>query len=395
MLVFSPATQMILPLLDGQHSIDDIVAKVGHGLTPDVLQDIVVQLDEAALLEGPTFERLMAQTRADFDQADTLPPASTAQFGEQIARQALGESASEEQVAAAAPAKVRQFFDQWMAKALEKAERPSFDKLPKAIVAPHLDYARGWINYAHIYGRMRVCERPARVVILGTNHFGFGTGVVGCNKGYETPLGTCQVDQELVQKLSKSLGDKLFEHRTDHEREHSIELQIPWIQHVFGKDDRGEYPKVFGALIHDPAVNNGVSYDGQGIDLEPFVAALKDALSKLEGPTLVIASADLSHVGPAFGEQFALNSDDPKVVGFRNSVHQNDTACLQMVAQNKPSELIATMAWQQNPTRWCSTGNLVATLLTVQPERVELLNYGASMDQGGTTMVTSVAMAMY
>ena len=394
MLVFAPATQLILPHLDGKHSVEEIVAEVGHGLTVDVLKDIIVQLDEAALLEGPAFEQLMAQTRADFDASETLPPASTAHFGDQIARQALGEAATEEQVAAEAPQRMRHFFDQWMTKALEKVEKPSFDALPRAIVAPHLDYARGWINYAQIYGRLRICERPARVVILGTNHFGFGTGVVGCNKGYETPLGTCRADQELIGLLTKSLGDTLFEHRTDHEREHSIELQIPWIQHVFGKDDRGEFPKVFGALVHDPAVSNGASYDGAGVGLEPFVEGLKQALAKLPGPTLIVASADLSHVGPAFGEQMAMIGDDPKVVAFRNSVHQHDSACLQMISQNKPSDLIANMAWQQNPTRWCSTGNLVATLMLVNPDRAELLNYGASMDQAGTTMVTSVAMVM-
>ena len=64
---------------------------------------------------------------------------------------------------------------------------------------------------------------------------------------------------------------------------------------------------------------------------------------------------------------------------------------LALVAQGKPDELTAAMAWQQNPTRWCSTGNLVATLKTLKPEKVELLRYLASLDQQGMGMVTSVA----
>src|SRR5690606_10570594 len=115
----------------------------------------------------------------------------------------------------------------WIAQTLEKVEKPSFDDLPPGIVAPHLDYWRGWLNYASIYGRMRVCDRPERVIILGTNHFGLGTGVVGCNKGYRTPLGECALDTDVEQGLRQRLGDRLFEHRFDHEREHSIELQIP------------------------------------------------------------------------------------------------------------------------------------------------------------------------
>jgi predicted class III extradiol MEMO1 family dioxygenase len=395
MLVVPPAAQMVMPLLDGNNSLDDIVSKVGRGLTPDILRDMVVQLDEAALLFGPNFDALMARTQEEFDAADTLPPASTAQFTESIARQSLGDGATEEQIEAEGARKLREFFDQWMAKSLENVAKPSFDSLPKAVVTPHLDYGRGWMNYAHVYGRLRVCDRPARVVILGTNHFGFGTGVVGCNKGFTTALGTCNADTQLVSILQKSLGNSLFEHRTDHEREHSIELQVPWIQHVFGKDERGEYPRVFGALVHDPAVNNGASYDGSGVDIESFVKALKAAMRELPGPTLIIASADLSHVGPAFGDKQALSGESEEVVKFRNSVIQHDSTCLQMILQNKPSDLIGAMAWQQNPTRWCSTGNLVATLMLVEPSKVEMLNYGLSMDQQGTTLVSSTAMAMF
>lgn len=394
MLVVPPAAQLVLPLLDGQHGLGDVVGKVGRGLTEDVLKDLLVQLDDAAFLEGPNFQKLMADTRAQFDAAEFLPPASTAAFAESLVVAALGQNATQEQKDEQGPRRLREAMDQWMGKALEKVEKPSFDELPRAIVAPHLDYGRGWINYGHIYGRLRVCEKPARVVILGTNHFGFGTGVVGCDKGYQTPLGTSPAAKDLIQKLRAALGDKLFEHRTDHENEHSIELQIPWIQHVFGKDDSGREIPVFGALVHDPAANNGLSYDGTGVDFDPFVDALKSAIAQLPGRTLVIASADLSHVGPAFGDQKPLAGDAQDVVQFRNSVHQHDINCLQSIVQGKPQDLVASMAWQQNPTRWCSTGNLVAAATVTGSSAIELLNYGAAMDQQGQTMVTSAAMVM-
>jgi len=394
MLVLAPAAQHILALLDGSNTLSDIVGKVGRGLTDDVLRDIVMQLDDAAFLEGPNFEALMRQTREAFDASDALPPGSTEAFADALVEAALGKDATPEQKAEQGPRRLREMMDQWMAKSLEKVDKPSLDALPKAIVAPHLDYQRGWINYAHIYGRLRVCERPARVVILGTNHFGFGTGVVGCNKGFTTPLGTSPVDEGLLNELRATLGDKLFEHRTDHEREHSIELQVPWIQHVFGQDPLGRFVPVFGALVHDPAANNGRSYDGSGVDFEPFVQALKGAIARQPGPTLIVSSADLSHVGPAFGDQKPLVGDAEDVVNFRNSVHQHDLACLKMLTDLKPNDLVASIAWQQNPTRWCSVGNLVATMMVAEPSKVDLLNYGAAMDQGGSTMVSSAAMVM-
>jgi hypothetical protein len=56
--------------------------------------------------------------------------------------------------------------------------------------------------------------------------------------------------------------------------------------------------------------------------------------------------------------------------------------------------LIAAMSWQGNPTRWCSVGNLVATMKLVNPEKVELLNFSGAMDEQGQALVTSAAMVM-
>jgi len=390
----SPATQMILPLMDGKHSLDDIVAQVGSGLTRPLLENIIAQLDDAALIEGPAFDALLSKIKADFDEIDTLPPAASAQFTDSVIEQTLGKDADAEQRTLQGPKKVAEVFDLWMSKALENAEKPSLDALPKAIVVPHLDYMRGWINYASAYGKLRVCDRPDRVVILGTNHFGVSTGVCGCDKGYETPMGVCRADTQMIDLMRAKVGDTLFENRYDHEHEHSIELQVMWIQHVFGKDDAGNYPAVFGALVHDPTHNNGESYDGKGVALEPFVAALKSAIRELPGRTLVISSADLSHTGPAFGDKQPLAGESPEATEARNKVLQHDHEMVQLILQNKPAELVASMAWQQNPTRWCSIGNIVATLLTVEPSEIDLLNFSAALDQQGMTMVSSVSMVL-
>jgi AmmeMemoRadiSam system protein B len=198
-----------------------------------------------------------------------------------------------------------------------------------------------------------------------------------------------------VAGLKGKLGEKLFEHRFDHEREHSVELQMMWIQHIFGKDDAGNYPRVFGALVHDPVVNNGESYDGAGVAFDPFVGALKDTLAGLPGRTLVISSADLSHCGPAFGDQRPLAGEEPEVAQLRNGILQHDMQMLELVSQNKPGDLIGAMAWQQNHTRWCSIGNLCATLKVVEPAEIKLLNYAAAMDPQGVTFVSHAAMAMW
>lgn len=397
-VVTSPAFQVVFPLMDGSRSLDDLVREVGRGLTRQHLEPLVAQLDDACLLYGPKFDALVAKMRADFDSAPTLPPASTAQMTDALAAQAMGEeafrAATPEERDRVGGEEMKKAFDEWIAKALENAPNPSFDALPKAVVAPHLDYPRGWLNYASVYGRMRVTDRPDRVVILGTNHFGEATGVCGCDKGYQTAWGVCEADDALIRELRQRLGETLFANRYDHEREHSIELHIPWIQHCLGKGDDGRYCRVFGALVHDPTVNNGQSYDGQGVGLHEFVAALKSALSALPGRTLIVSSADLSHVGPMFGDQKPMAGDGPEVEAARSKVFQHDREMLDLVRNLKPDELVAAMAWQQNPTRWCSVGNIVATMMVTEPENVEIFNYAAAMDERGMAMVSSVSMAM-
>ena len=398
MVLTSPAVQAILPLMNGQRTIDEIVAEVGKGLTRPIMETLVAQLDEAALLFGPRFDALLTRVHEEFDASPVLPPASTAAFADALAVQAAGGQASDAQKAEVGPGKLRETMDQWIAQALEKVDKPAFDALPRAIMAPHIDYPRGWVNYASVWGRMRVVDRPARVVILGTNHFGHATGVAACDKGYETPFGVSPVDPLFSAAMRRRLGDKLFEHRYDHEREHSIELQVAWVQHCLGPGGSaggsGEHCPVFGVLVHDPAVNNGESYDGNGIGLMPFVEALRETIAEAAGPTLIVSSADLSHAGPMFGDQQALAGEEAAAVQFRDKILAHDREMLELVRQNKPDELVAAMAWQQNPTRWCSTGNIVATLLAIKPSEVEILSYAAAMDPQGMGLVSSAAAVM-
>ncbi len=399
MVITHPAFQLVLPMMDGTRDLDQLVSEAGKGLERPMLEQLVAQLDDAGLLFGPVFDELVQKMRDAFDDSDTLPPGSTAQIADMLVTKEIGKEATQEQKIELGGVELGKQFDLWIDESLKNAENTSFDTLPAAVIAPHIDYIRGWMNYGHTYGRLRVVDRPDRVIILGTNHFGQSTGVCGCNKGYESPIGTCDLDLEFLEALNRELGvenaEKLLENRYDHENEHSIELHIPWIQHVFGADDFGNYPKVFGALIHDPTVNNGESYDENGLGLDGFVEALKAAIGKMPGTTLVISSADLSHVGPAFGDQQALAGDSEEAAAFRTQVATHDQDMLKMIADNKMDDLIGSMAWQQNPTRWCSIGNIAATMRVIEPTRIDLLNYAAAMDPQGTAFVSSASLAMY
>ena len=402
----APAVQMVLPLMDGTRSIPEICAAVGHGLTPPVLQELVAQLDAAGFLYGPTFDAMLAAVQKDFDKTAILPPSYTADVADMLVAQVAGSeeafnALSAEQKAEMGVKRIGEEFEIWMDESLKEAPSKRVDSLPKGLIVPHVDYARGWMNYGSGWGKLRglTNERPDRVIILGTNHFGFGTGVVGCDKGYETPLGVCEVDKHFEQVLSAKLGDadtkKLFANRYDHEREHSIELQIPWIQHVFGKDASGKYPRVFGVLVHDPCVNNGESYDNQGLGLDAFCNAVRAAVAELPGRTLIVASADLSHVGPQFGDNVPMDQNDEGFKQLCQRTAQHDQEMIRLLGQNKPEDLIAAMSWQQNPTRWCSIGCLVALYKILQPSKIEFFNYAFAASGQEAALVSSCSGATW
>jgi AmmeMemoRadiSam system protein B len=413
-LGLAPAFQRVMPLMDGSRSVEEIVAQVGGGLQTDMLQKVIAQLDAAGFLEGPTFEAMLAEVRRQFNEVEDLPPGSTADFADALVQQTLVEEAkaageepreaTDEERTEQGPARFRAALNEWMdeaAKAIaEQAEQAGktapapLESLPRALVVPHIDYARGWVNYAAAWGKLRGLDRPDRVIVLGTNHFGRGTGVTACEKGFTTPLGTCKADRAAVAHLKDALGDGLTQNQLDHENEHSIELQIPWIQAVFGEDDSGAYVPIVGVLVHDPTVNDGESYDRTGVGMDAFVAALRSAIETLPGRTLVVVSADLSHVGPAFGDEQPLTGEEEPAKAFRDKVLQHDRDMLEIVRTGSADDLIGAMSWQQNPTRWCSIGAITAALKALEPESVEPIHYMAAMDQSGMSLVSSAAMVV-
>lgn len=412
-----PMAQFILPSMDGEHTVEQIVSDAASrasqanapqqaldALTIEATQQLIAQLDNAGLIEGPRFDEMLAKMRADFDASQILPPGPTADIADALVNRVYEGKATPERLAEEGPATLRKQLEAWSNVALEQVSDPSFDTLPLALITPHSDYQRGWLNYAHAYGRMRIVDPPDRVVIFGVNHAGRGKGIVGCNKGFRTPLGTCALDTDLEAALTTNLGsddtEKYYAERYDHEREPSIELQLPWLQHAFGpadlpdSEDPAAYPKILGALIYDLTANAAEPLDDSGLALEPFLDALRNALQQLGGTTLVVAAGEMSHVGRAFGDQQTFSGNEPEATEFREKVITHDREMLKLVEDAKPDELLTSFAWNGNWSRWTGLGPVVAAIKLVEPDRVKVLNYAAAADNQGVAMVGSAAAAM-
>lgn len=181
------------------------------------------------------------------------------------------------------PAVAGQFYPQAPAKlragvaALLRDALPARGRPPLAIVVPHAGYVYSGQIAADGFSQARD-GRYDVVVILGANHTGAGFRGIGLSPAsrFRTPLGAAPVDRELARELVAACPECAMDEAV-HAREHSLEVQLPFVQ------------QLFPAARVLPIV---VASDELAL-LRRFGAALAKVLTGREA--LIVASSDLSH----------------------------------------------------------------------------------------------------
>ena len=102
------------------------------------------------------------------------------------------------------------------------------------LICPHAGYMYSGSVAAHAYARLATDGKPDTVIIFGPNHTVYGSGVAIMNEGvWRTPLGDSVVDTETAKRIVKE--SKILDvEETAHKFEHSIEVQIPFLQYLYG-----------------------------------------------------------------------------------------------------------------------------------------------------------------
>lgn len=105
-------------------------------------------------------------------------------------------------------------------------------------VAPHAGYIYSGHVAAHAYAKLASAGVPDIVFIVGPNHHGIGAPVaLDENEVWVTPLGEVEVDMEVSKELAATEDLIRFDFSA-HIYEHSIEVQVPFLQFVFGRKFR-------------------------------------------------------------------------------------------------------------------------------------------------------------
>ncbi|HTP62046.1 MAG TPA: AmmeMemoRadiSam system protein B [Burkholderiales bacterium] len=145
---------------------------------------------------------------------------------------------------------------------------------PKALIVPHAGYVYSGPIAARAYDELAAARGVVkRVVLLGPSHYVAGRGLaLPVAEVFETPLGRIPVDAEAVRSLSDL--PQVVQSAPAHAQEHSLEVQLPFLQKVLG--DFSLVPLSVGAATNEEVAQ---------------------VLERLWGgpETLVVISTDLSH----------------------------------------------------------------------------------------------------
>ena len=144
------------------------------------------------------------------------------------------------------------------------------------LIAPHAGYVYSGQVAAYAYKQLEGLDFPIVAVVSPVHRMFVGRYAVTAKRYYETPLGLVEVDGELVDALDEVVGLN----RVERDDEHSLEIQLPFLQRVLDRF------KLLPVMMGDQSL--------------PACRALGEALAGvLRGRrALLVASTDLSHFHP-------------------------------------------------------------------------------------------------
>lgn len=250
------------------------------------------------------------------------------------------------------------------------------NKRLKGLVVPHAGYPASGEIAAHAYQYLATNGFADVFIILGPNHTGMGSGAsIMTEGGWKTPMGIVPINESLAQQLCKEIIDK---DDVAHIYEHSIEVQLPFLQFVAGEKPFDFIPLCMG--MQDVQTSQEVG------------TILADVIKRTNDKTVVIiASSDFTHAG------FDYMTMPPSGTKVDEYAKQQDKLAIDKILDMDPEGLIYTV--HKNNITMCGYGPVAAMLTAAKSlgaKQAELLKYGSSYEVWpGGSCVGYGALAVY
>ncbi len=205
-------------------------------------------------------------------------------------------------------------------------------------IVPHAGWAYSGPTAAKVFKNVKEKAAPETFLIFGAVHsWGVGRGASMFAEGdWETPCGTVEIDAELAEAVLQAAPDTVRSNAQAHNQEHSIEVQVPFIQYLFPE------AKILPIMIA-PAI--------QAAEVGQAIGKL---LAGQEKSVFVLGSTDLTHYGPRFGFT-------PYGIGEESltPMKANDRRIIDLATEMKAREVIEEAEQHRNA---CGAGAIAATV---------------------------------
>ncbi len=350
-LVVSRSTAFLLSLMDGTRTIEEVQGAYlsGAGVTLDLAQirEIVEAMDTNLFLMNDNFTRHYKELRDAYESR-------------QVRESFLAGKSYPHQ---------RQELLAFLDEMLTVGDGAAPEREITGILAPHIDYGRGKDVYRAVYRYLKRVETPL-LVIFGTSHT-YSNGLMDISlKDFATPLGVvpgCAGLCELI-RANKTLNKYINE--WPHRSEHSIELQLPIIQFMTA-GRRIEILPILTGSMH-PCITGNMSLEGE--EIRAPLEGLRETLAAYGKPYLVIAGADLAHIGAQFGDSYALDRD----VLARS--REKDEAVLGHVKRVDPAGFFEEIKREGDSRRICGLTSIYLQLSLLKGSACDIVDYGQWTD---------------
>jgi AmmeMemoRadiSam system protein B len=374
--VIPPVLVPIVSRFTGRRTCAEIAREASRELGQELPVEVVVrladELEKGLFLEGAVFREARESVEREFAEASVRPAthAGGAYHGE-------------------AP-KLRRYIEQsCLAKANGAGATAGKEGTMVGLVAPHIDPWRGALGYGHAYGALAAAlpEDADTFVLFGTSHAPMSAPFALCRKAFATPLGSVAADTESVDALA-ALADGFdpYADQFNHKREHSLEFQVVFLKHVLGARPFRIVPVLAGlgsqqASGEDPARDARVAR---------FLGGVRQIVEARPGRVVVVAGADLAHVGPRFGDERPYDS------GQRAALEGRDRESLERAAALDGRGFWADVARDLDDRRVCGLAPIWSLLQSVSGgARGRLLHYEQTVDAEDGSIVSHAAVGFY
>jgi hypothetical protein len=351
-LIVPPPLVACLECFDGHRTDLDLreslVRMTGSLEVGEIERGLVEALSGAGFLEDATFGAMREQRLREFAGSPVREPAH-----------AGGAYPAE-------PEELRETLAGYMAGDAASPPRAADDGL-FAIAAPHVSPSGGWRSYRTAYGLLGPQHRDRTFVILATSHYGDPETFGLTRKSFRTPLGDASPDLPLIDWLAARGGAGVSMEDFCHSFEHTVELQVVFLQHALGPGVR-VLPVLCGPFAHS-LLNGGQPEDDDRV--RRFIDALGE-LREREGDRLFfILGVDMAHMGARYNDRFPALANH----GAMAEVAARDAARIARIESSDAAGFWELVRPRRDDLKWCGSSPFYAFLKAAPKARGELLSY--------------------